>query len=469
MEGRRLAKGNMIQPNTLRTQGRDKAVSTGLDRIRCVARKDKNQKFTALMHHVTPERLRNAFDKIKKNAAPGIDGETWSTYEVKLKENLQRLHHKTQSGGYQPKPSRRVYIPKADGKLRPLGVASIEDKILQRAVTEVLNAIYETDFLGFSYGYRPKRNPHQALDALAVGIRWKKVGWILDADISGFYDNISHEWMMKFLSHRIADKRMLRLINKWLKAGVMEDGKWSTSDFSTPQGASISPLLSNIYLHYALDQWIHQWRTKIAKGDVIVTRWADDFVVGLQHKSEAERFSKALSARLNKFSLSLHEGKTQLIRFGRFAKRDARLMDGQSKPKTFNFLGMTHICGQTKAGKFIVHRKTIRKRLTEKLKSVKAELTKRMHAPVKIQGEWVNMVVRGYFNYHAIPGNMHALETFKTQVTRMWFRLLRRRSQKTKLDWKKMNKLAQKWIPKARIIHPWPEERLERHLPKARA
>ena len=469
MEGRRLAKGNTIQSNTHRTQGRDKAVSTGLDRIRCAAKRDKNLKFTALMHHVSINRLRDAFEKIKKNAAPGIDGETWATYEKKLEENLKRLYQKTQSGGYQPKPSRRVYIPKADGRLRPLGVASVEDKILQRAVTEVLNAIYEADFLGFSYGYRPKRNPHQALDALAVGIRWKKINWVLDADISGFYDNISHEWMMKFISHRIADNRMLRLINKWLKAGVMEDGKWSTSEFSTPQGASISPLLSNIYLHYAFDQWVHQWREKSAKGDVIVTRWADDFVIGLQYKGEAEQISKALSERLNKFSLSLHPDKTQLIRFGRFAKRDAKLIDGQSKPKTFNFLGMTHICGQTKDGKYRIHRKTIRKRLTEKLKTVKAELTKRMHAPIKEQGEWIKTVVRGYFNYHAIPGNMHALETFKTQITRMWYRLLRRRSQKSKLNWEKMNILVQKWIPKPKILHPWPEERLQRHLPKARA
>jgi len=469
VEGRRLTKGNVIQHNTHQTQGWNDAVSTELDRIRLAAKKDKDVKFTALMHHVTIDRLRSSFKATKKNAAPGIDGVTWATYEENLEENLSRLHQKAQSGGYQPKPSRRVYIPKVDGRLRPLGVASIEDKILQRAVTEVLNAIYEIDFVGFSYGYRPKRNPHQALDALTVGIRWKKISWILDADISGYYDNISHEWMMKFLSHRIADKRMLRLIKKWLSAGVIEEGQWSTSDFSTPQGASISPLLSNIYLHYAFDLWIQNWRTKHAKGDIIVTRWADDFVVGLQYKYEADQFKIALNERLNKFSLNLHPDKTHLIRFGRFAKRDAKIFDKQSKPKTFNFLGMTHICGQTKDGKFRVHRKTIRKRLTEKLQAVKQELRKRMHEPIPVQGKWVGAVIRGYFGYHAIPGNMHALETFKTQVTRMWYKSLRRRSQKTKLTWVKMNGIVQKWIPKAKILHPWPEERFERYKPKVRA
>jgi RNA-directed DNA polymerase len=469
MEERGLTKGNVNQQNTHRTLGRNNAVSSELERIRCAAKQNKDIKFTALMHHITIERLRNAFLAIKRNAAPGVDGKTWTSYELGLEENLKNLHQKAQNGGYRAKPSRRVYIPKADGRLRPLGVAAMEDKILQRAVTEVLNAIYEMDFLGFSYGYRPKRNPHQALDALTVGIRWKKICWILDADIRGFYDNINHEWMMKFLSHRIADKRMLRLIKKWLNAGVIEANEWKQSEQGAPQGASLSPLLSNIYLHYAFDMWVKCWREKVARGDVIITRWADDFVVGFQYQDDANKFRVALNERLNKFSLSLHQDKTRLIRFGRFAKRDAIRFDRQSKPKTFDFLGMTHICGQTKDGKFRVIRKTIRKRLTGKLKAVKAELIKRMHNSILEQGEWLKTVVRGYFGYHAIPGNMKAIGTFRTQVARMWYKTLRRRSQKTKLDWGKMNVLVDKWLPRARILHPWPEERLERQLPKVRA
>ena len=469
VEGSGLTKGNVNQQNTHRTLGRNNAVSNELERIRCAAKQNKDIKFTALMHHITIDRLRNAFLGVKRNAAPGVDGETWASYELSLEENLKKLHRKVQNGGYRAKPSRRVYIPKADGRLRPLGVAAMEDKILQRAVTEVLNAIYEMDFLGFSYGYRPKKNPHQALDALAVGIRWKKICWILDTDISGFYDNINHEWMMKFLSHRIADTRMLRLIKKWLNAGVIEANEWKRSELGTPQGASLSPLLSNIYLHYAFDTWAKCWRKKIARGDVIITRWADDFVVGFQYQDDANKFRVALNERLSKFSLSLHKDKTRLIRFGRFAKRDANRFDGQSKPKTFDFLGMTHICGQTKDGKFRVFRKTIRKRLTEKLKAVKAELIKRMHNSILEQGEWLKTVVRGYFGYHAIPGNMKAIGTFRTQVARIWYKTLRRRSQKTNLDWVKMNVIVDKWLPRARILHPWPEERLERQLPKVRA
>ena len=464
-----MTKGNAIQQNTYRTQGRINAVTNELERIRCAAKRDKELKFTTIMHHITIDRLRSAFLILKRNVAAGVDGETWATYDEHREENLKQLHRNLHNGGYKAKSSRRVYIPKADGRLRPLGVAALEDKILQRAVTEVLNAIYEVDFLGFSYGYRPKKNPHQALDALAVGIRWKKISWILDADICGFYDNINHDWMMRFIQHRIADKRVQRLIKKWLNAGIIENNEWRPSELGTPQGASLSPLLSNIYLHYALDTWVEWWRKKHAKGDVIITRWADDFVVGFQHQGDARKFQIALNERLNRFSLSLNQTKTRLIRFGRFAKRDAKKLDGQSKPKTFDFLGMTHICNQTKDGKFIVQRKTIRKRLTGKLKAVKLELRKRMHCTIPEQGKWLGAIMRGYFQYHAIPGNCHALETFRTQVARTWYKSLRRRSHKTKLDWKKMNHHIGQWLPKVQVLHPWPEERLQRHLPKVGA
>lgn len=386
-----------------------------------------------------------------------------------LEENLKNLHKKVHNGGYKAKPSRRVYIPKSGGKVRPLGVASLEDKILQKAVAEILNAIYETDFLGFSYGYRPERSPHQALDALAVGLRWKKISWILDADISGFYDNINHEWMMKFMNHRVADTRILRLVKKWLNAGKIEGNIWSPSETGTMQGASLSPLLSNIYLHYAFDTWAEWWRKKHARGDVIITRWADDFVVGFQYRDDALKFQGELNERLGKFSLALNQAKTHLIRFGRYARRDAKRFDGQSKPKTFDFLGMTHICGQNRNGKFQVYRKTIGKRLTGKLKEVKMELRKRMHEDITTQGKWLRTVVQGYFGYHAIPGNMKALETYRTEIARMWYKTLRRRSQKKKLVWEKMNPIVHKWLPKARILHPWPEKRLERYITKVRA
>lgn len=469
MEKRGLTKGNVFQQNTHRTLCRKSEVPNELECIRSAARRAKEIKFTALLHHITVDRLRDEFSKIKKRAAPGVDGVTWERYEEKLEENLKDLHQRTQNGVYKAKPSRRVYIPKENGKLRALGVAALEDKILQRAVVEVLNAIYETDFLGFSYGYRPNKNPHQALDALAVGLRWKKISWVLDADISSFYDNIDHEHMMKFINHRVADTRVLRLIKKWLNAGVIEAKQWRPSEVGTPAGSALSPLLSNIYLHYTLDMWVEWWRKKHARGDVICVRWADDFVVGFQYQDDANKFRLALSERLNKFSLELNQEKTRLIRFGRYAKRDVQRFEGRSKPRTFNFLGMTHICRQNRNGKFQVHRKTIGKRLTAKLREIKTELRKRMHVDIPIQGEWLATVVRGYFGYHAIPGNSEALETFRTQIAHMWYKTLRRRSQKKKLTWEKMNPIVHLWLPKTKILHPWPEQRLERYLTKVRA
>lgn len=437
-----MTKENASQQNAHRTQGRESAPSA-LERIRQAAIRDRKQRFNALFHHVTEERLKQAFLKIKRNASPGTDGVTWERYEADLDRNIGDLHSRLQRGAYRVKPSRRAYIPKPDGRQRPLGIAALEDKIVQRAVTEVLNAIYEVDFLGFSYGFRPQRQAHVALDALAIGIRFKKISWVLDADIRGYFDAINHDWIVRFLEHRIADRRMLRLIRKWLKAGVIENGEWQASKEGSPQGASISPLLANIYLHYVLDLWVQQWRGRHARGDVIIVRWADDFVVGFQYEEDASRFKEELRDRLKKFSLELHPEKTRLIRFGRFASRDCVRFEGKRKPETFNFLGFTHYCGVNRNGKFMVRRVTLRKRLTAKLHEVKAELRQRMHQPIIEQGTWLASVVRGYFQYHAVPGNWHALGAFRTQCTRLWYKSLRRRSQKSRLNWDRMQKHAE--------------------------
>lgn len=461
VEERGLTKENTGQQNTPRTQCRIHGVPTALERVCQVALSHKDERFNALLHHVTPERLREAFFALKKNASPGVDGVTWSHYTQTVDANIADLHARVQRGAYRAKPSRRAYIPKPDGRQRPLGIATLEDKVVQRAVAEVLNAIYEADFLGFSYGFRPKRRAHTALDTLAVGLRIKKICWVLDADVQGYFDAISHEWMMKFLAHRIADPRMLRLLHKWLKAGVVENGIWSPGEEGSPQGASISPLLANIYLHYVLDLWAHRWRRKAARGDVIIVRWADDFVVGFQYQDDALRFKDALRARFQQFSLTLHPEKTRLIRFGRYAQRDCRRFDGQRKPETFAFLGFTHACSVNRNGQFLVRRTTVRKRLTAKLRDVKAEFRQRMHQSVPEQGAWLRSVVQGYFAYHAIPGNWTALGAFRRECTRLWYRTLRRRSQKTRMTWPRMTQLAEAWLPRARILHPWPEQRLD--------
>jgi group II intron reverse transcriptase/maturase len=354
-----------------------------------------------------------------------------------------------------------VYIPKADGRQRPLGIASLEDKLVQRAVVEVLNAIYEVDFLGFSYGFRPQRSPHNGLDALAVGILRRKVNWVLDADIRGFFDAIDHGWLVKFIEHRIADPRVLRLIQKWLSAGVMEEGRWTASEEGSPQGATVSPLLANIYLHYVLDLWIQQWRKRHARGDVIVVRYADDFVVGFEHKPDAERFLEALRERLRSFALELHPDKTRLIAFGKRANafRDARRTKGAAE--TFSFLGFTHICAKNRAGRFLLARHTVKARMRAKLHEVKAEVQRRRHLPTPEQGRWLGQVVRGYFAYYAVPTNIEALKSFRTQVIRTWHRALRRRSQRDRTKWARMKALAQRWIPPARVLHPWPDERFD--------
>jgi group II intron reverse transcriptase/maturase len=431
--------------------------------VREVARRDKDARFTALLHHVTPGLLLRSFDGLKKDAAPGADGVTWRDYERGVLPRLVALRDRVQEGKYRALPSRRVYIPKADGRLRPLGIASLEDKVLQRAVTEVLNAVYEADFKGFSYGFRPGRSQHDALDALAVGLG-KRVNWVLDADIRGFFDHLDRGWLERFLRHRIADERILRLVMKWLHAGVLEDGQWSDSGEGTPQGGSLSPLLANIYLHYVLDLWADHWRKTQARGNVIITRFADDFIVGFQYQDDAEKFLGELRGRLAKFALELHPDKTRLIEFGPHAGR-MRKARGEGKPETFTFLGFRHIARTTRQGRFWVQRITDKKKMTAKLKSVKAELTRRRHLPVPEQGRWLASVIRGHEAYYAVPGNAEAVQAFRYHVTRHWRFALSRRSQKGRVTWERMSRLARRYLPTTRIRHPWPETRFAARYP----
>jgi RNA-directed DNA polymerase len=455
VEGRGLAKGNPHKRNAPRTQGRIRAPSA-LERIRQAARRDKKQRFTALFHHVYGvDMLRYAYFSLKRNAAPGIDGETWRQYGEHLEENLRGLSERLKRGAYRANLVHRVYIPKTDGRRRPIGILVLEDKIVQRAMAEVLSAVYESDFLGFSYGFRPRRSQHQALDALSVGILTRKVSWVLDADIRGFFDTLRHEWLVKFIEHRIADRRIVRHILKWLKADVLEEGKRIHSEEGTIQGGSISPLLSNIYLHYVFDLWMQRWRTKQAQGDVIVVRWADDFIVGFQHRFEAERFLTDLRERFANFGLELHSEKTRIIEFGRFAARN-RSRRGEGKPETFDFLGFTHSCSKTRKAKFTVLRRTMRKRLQAKLKEIYTELRRRMHDPVPEQGAYLRSVVAGHIRYYGVPMNGPSVSVFRKVVCEMWLKVLRRRSHKHCLTWARMERLIHRWVPLARVCHPYP-------------
>ncbi len=418
-------------------------------------------RFTALLHHVYDgSRLRAAFLALKKDAAPGVDGETWRHYEQTLEEKLQGLSERLKRGAYRAKPVRRAYIPKADGRQRPLGVPVLEDKIVQRATVDVLNAIYETDFLGFSYGFRPGRSQHHALDALYVGLLTKKVNWVLDVDIRAFFDTIDHGWLIRFLEHRLADQRVVRLIQKWLNAGVLEEGQRTRVEEGTPQGGSVSPLLANVYLHYVFDLWVHAWRQKCAQGSVIVVRYADDIVLGFQAKSDAERFRTELVERFRRFHLEVHPEKTRLLEFGPYAA-DTQRRRGLGKPETFNFLGFTHICGKKRSnGRFTVLRQTIRQRMQAKLQEVKTELRRRMHRPIREQGAWLRSVVGGHVRYYGVPMNSRALRTFRFQVGWLWLRTLRRRGQRHRLTWARMQRHIARWLPPARVCHPYPLRRL---------
>jgi RNA-directed DNA polymerase len=463
-EGRPLIKENTHQSSTLSTQS-EVRVSQGLAGVRKAAREGKELKFTALLHHLTVDLLKEGFYALKRKASPGVDGVTWQEYETDLEDRLVDLHSRVHRGAYQARPSRRVYIPKPDGRQRPLGVAALEDKVVQQAVATILNQIYEEDFRGFSYGFRPGRSQHQALDALYVAITRKKVNWMLDCDIRGFFDSLSHDWLLKFVQHRVADRRILRLIQKWLKAGVLEEGEWKDTEMGTPQGSVISPLLGNIYLHYVFDLWVDVWRRKCARGDVIVVRYADDNVLGFQHLADADRFLAEFRERLGKFGLELHPDKTRRIEFGKFAEQD-RKRRGAGKPEMFDFLGFTHISGKDRNGNFALKRKTVSKRMRAKLAVIKQQLRQRMHEPVALTGKWLRSVVQGYFNYHAVPGNTESLCIFRYRVTRLWRQVLRRRGQKHHLSWARMVRLVDRWLPQPRVLHPYPRVRFDAIHPR---
>jgi RNA-directed DNA polymerase len=459
VEGSERTKGNSPDSHGDRTQRRV-VPPDGIERVRQAAKRDRKQRFTALLHHVYDiDRLRAAYVALKRDAAAGIDGETWRHYGEALDANLRDLAARVKRGAYRASPVRRAYIPKADGRQRPLGVPTLEDKIVQRAVTEVLNAIYERDFLGFSYGFRPGRSPHQALDALAVGIQTRRVNWVLDADIQGFFDTLNHEWLIRFLEHRVGDRRVVRLIQKWLRAGVLEDGQRIRSEVGTVQGGSISPLLANVYLHYVFDLWVHRWRRTQTRSDVVVARFADDFVVGFEHREEAKRFLAELRERFARFGLALHPDKTRLIEFGRYADRDRRGR-GDGKPETFTFLGFTHSCGKTRKGRFTVLRQTMRRRWQAKLQAVKAELRRRLHRPIPEQGRYLRSVLVGHVRYYGVPRNGPSLMAFHGALGRVWYRALRRRSQTARLTWSRLTRLTGRWLPTPHICHPYPNQRL---------
>jgi RNA-directed DNA polymerase len=464
MEQRAGAKGKTITPTTGRTQSRE-AVSPGLDRLRQRAKEHRDEKFTALLHHLNVDLLTKAYHWLKRDAAAGVDGVTWQTYGVELQAKLVDLHGRLHRGAYRAQPSRRRMIPKADGRERQLGIASLEDKIVQRALVEVLNAIYEPEFLGFSYGFRPGRSQHDALDALWVGIDRTPINWILDADIARFFDTVDHEWLVRFVEQRVGDQRVLRLIRKWLKAGVLENGMLTGTEMGTPQGSVISPLLSNLYLHYVLDVWAHQWRKRPGRGHMLIVRYADDVVCGFQHEADARAFHAELNERMATYALSLHPEKTRLIEFGRFAS-EKRKHRGEGRPETFAFLGFIHICGQTRKGRFLLTRKSRRDRMRNKLKEIGQTLRYKMHEPIPAQGKWLNRIVRGYFAYHAVPSNFAALGAFRYHVTCAWRRALQRRSQRAYVTWEKMQRLAGQWLPMPRILHPWPAVRFAASHPR---
>ena len=472
VEERGLTKENTEQSLLGRTQSRNPdgkplvARSRGLLGVRQAARKDRRLKFTSLLHHITEEFLRVSFFELKKQAAPGIDGETWQDYAMEFKRRIKDLHGRIHHGAYRAKPSKRSYIPKVDGGMRPLGIAALEDKIVQQAARTVLECIYEQEFLGFSYGYRPGRGSHHALDALFVGISKRKVNWIIDADIRGFFDNISHQWLMKFMEHRIADRRMLRLMKKWLRAGVSEDGEWSPTKVGTPQGAVISPLFANVFLHYVLDLWINDWRKRQAQGEVIIVRYADDFVIGFREESDARKCLAALGERMAKFGLALHPEKTRLIEFGRYAE-ERRAKRGDGPPETFDFLGFTHISGKTLGGEFTIQRRTSRKKFQAKLAELKETLMRRRHDDLAKVGEWLHSVYRGWCQYYAVPGNSARLQQFRSAIRVMWLRNLQRRSQRgRRLTWVKFSNLCKKWLPTPKILHPYPSVRFACQHPR---
>lgn len=461
VEQRASAEGNPFRQAVPGALNPDRAWSWQ-ERIRQAAQRDPACRFTSLLHHCTPGLLYDAYMALKRQAATGVDGVDWYAYGGEdLFARLQDLHERVQSGRYRAQPVKRVWIPKANGQERPLGITALEDKIVQQALVWILECMYENDFVNFSYGFRPGRSQHDALDAISVAIMQKKVSWVLDADIQGFFDTVDHRHLMTFLEHRIADSRLLRLVKKFLRAGVSEDGQWSKTEVGTPQGAVISPLLANIFLHYVLDLWVTWWRKHRARGEVYIVRYADDWVMGFQYQSDAVSMRCALVDRLRRFGLKLHSEKTRLIEFGRFAIEN-REQRGDGKPETFDFLGFTHACARRRDGQFTVRRITIAKRKRAKLQEVRKKLRKRMHDPIGTTGRWLRSVVQGHLNYYAVPGNWKACDNFRTEINRMWLFMLRRRSHKarTKMNWDRFNGLVQRFIPSTKTMHPYPRERL---------
>ncbi|MDE2505947.1 MAG: group II intron reverse transcriptase/maturase [Planctomycetota bacterium] len=452
MEGRDLPKGNSRGEVQGRTQSR-KILPLNLARVNEAAKRDRKARFTALLHHVDVWALLRAFHRLKRRASPGVDGETVAHYEQNVWDNLKELCLRIQTGRYRPQPVWRVFIPKADGGQRPLGVPTLEDKLVQSAVAEVLSAVYEVDFLGFSYGFRPGRNPHQALTALHTGLMTQNVNWVLDADFRKFFDSVNNEWLLRMIAHRVADQRILRLIRLWLEAGVFEDGRWCSTEEGTPQGSSISPLLANVFLHYVLDLWVHQWRRRHARGRVIIVRYADDFVMGFQYSGDAQAMAAALRERVGEFSLTLHEEKTRLLEFGRLPSL-ARQRSGLRRCATFAFLGFTHYCGRTRDGRFVVKRQTQSKRLSKKLQDLRQDAQRRRHESVADQHAWLSQVLRGHYAYYGLPSNFRSLRTFYEQVRKLWYRALRRRSQRG-LTWDRFKAIPERFtLPRPKITHP---------------
>jgi RNA-directed DNA polymerase len=464
MEGRAAAEGKSAHGDAHRAQDRERA-PTQVERIGQRAKEKKGERFDNLLSALKVPLLTEAYQRLRRSAAPGVDGVTWEEYGEHLDARLLDLQDRIHRGSYHPQPVRRVHIPKGDGRTRPLGIPTLEDKIVQQAVRMVLEPIYERMFLGFSYGFRPGRSQHDALNALAEAIS-RKLNWVLDADIRAFFDTIDHGWMQKFLEHRIADRRMVRLLMKLLHAGVMEDGELREVGEGTPQGGNVSPLLANIYLHYALDLWAQQWRKRHARGEMYIVRYADDFVMGFQNEQDARAMREALASRLAAFGLELHPDKTRVLRFGRFAREKCE-REGRRSPETFDFLGFTHIAGIDRRGAFQLKRRTSRKKRKAKLAKLSEEMHRRRHEPVPLQHAWLCSVLRGHYRYYGVPTNTPALKSFRERVRSGWHRQLQRRSQRARWNCARRAAHEERFpLPLPMIHHPWPS--LRRAVPSTR-
>jgi RNA-directed DNA polymerase len=458
VEGRPEAKGKSTARNTSPAQ-KGKDVATTLRWIGERAKSKPEEQLTNLLNHIKAPLLKEAYQRLRKDAAPGVDDVTWQEYGERLGERLCDLEGRIHRGSYHPQPVRRVHIPKGDGRTRPLGIPTLEDKLVQQAVRMVLEPIYEAMFVGLSYGFRPGRSQHDALDALAVAIGKKKVSWVLDADIRSYFDTIDHGWLQKFLEHRIGDTRMVRLIMKMVRAGVMEDGELHEVQEGAPQGGSVSPLLSNIYLHYVFDLWVIDWRRKQARGEMYAVRYADDFVMAFQHEQDARAAHQSVGERFAKFGLELHSEKTRVLEFGRFA-RGNRERRGLGKPETFDFLGFTHIVSTSREGKFQLKRRTSRKKRQAKLVALTEECRRRRHDAVTVQHAWLSSVLEGHYRYYAVPTNYRALGQYCRAAAHIWHRSLQRRSQRAGWTGAKWSSFEERFpLPSPRICHPWPEQR----------